>query len=228
MHDGGAGRRCLRTLTVCLLLSVIAASDGLAGEWENMRESYDNKLRAQAKRIAEIEARERRVPADQVKRADEITRDRITGIKGSLKSGGKTRSLADTAERASGDARALIDVYREHGDYLDIVMSEWGTEGVEWRKLRESIAALQKSLGHANADLRRRSRLPRRRPCACRSRACSRRSPGSRPRQKSERDGNTSGPHASGNANRESAKPRSASGACGEDLEIDLAADDPR
>jgi len=124
MHDGGAGSRCLRTLTACLLLSVIAVSDGLAGE-----------------------------SADQEKRADKITRDRITGIKGSLKSGGKTRSLADTAERASGDARALIDVYREHGDYLDIVMSEWGTEGVERRKLRESIAALQKSLGHANADL---------------------------------------------------------------------------
>ena len=153
MHDGGAGRRCLRTLTACLLLSVIAVSDGLAGEWENMRESYDNKLRAQAKRIAEIEARERRVPADQEKRADKITRDRITGIKGSLKSGRKTRSLADTAERASGDARALIDVYREQGEYLDIVMSEWEAEGAERRKLRESIAALRKSLERANADL---------------------------------------------------------------------------
>jgi len=153
MHDGGAGRRCLRTLTACLLLSVIAVSDGLAGEWENMRESYDNKLRAQAKRIAEIEARERRVPADQEKRADKITRDRITGIKGSLKSDGKTRSLADTAERASGDARALIDVYREQGEHLDIVMSEWEAEGAERRKLRESIAALRKSLERANADL---------------------------------------------------------------------------
>jgi hypothetical protein len=92
MHDGGAERRCLRTLTACLLLSVIAVPDGLAGEWE-----------------------ERRVPADQEKRADKITRDRITGIKDSRTSGGKTRSLADTAERASGDARALIDVYREQG-----------------------------------------------------------------------------------------------------------------
>ncbi len=159
----------------------------------DMRESYDNKLRAHAKRIAEIKARERRVPPDQEKGADKITRDRIVGIVGSLKGGGKAISLADTTERASGDARASIVVYREHGDYLDIVMSEWGTEGVERRKLRESIAALQKSLGHANVDLRRQSRLPRRRPCACRSRACSRRSPGSRPRQKSERDGRTSG-----------------------------------
>ena len=47
-----------------------------------MRESYESKLRAHAKRIAEIEARERGVPADQEKRADKITRDRITGIKG--------------------------------------------------------------------------------------------------------------------------------------------------
>jgi hypothetical protein len=152
--------------------------------------AIDNKLRAHATRIAEIKARERRVPADQEKGADKITRDRIVGIVGSLKGGGKAISLADTTERASGDARALIDVYREHGGYLDIVMSEWGTEGVERRKLRESIAAESRA---RDADLRRRSKLPRRRPCPCRSRACSRRSPGSRPRQKSERDGRTSG-----------------------------------
>src|SRR6202162_3721729 len=107
MHHGGAGRRCLCILTACLLLSLIAVPDGLAGEWENMRESYDNKLRAHAKRIAEIEARERGVPADQEKRADKITRDRITGIKGALKGGGKARSLAETAEKASRDARTL-------------------------------------------------------------------------------------------------------------------------
>jgi hypothetical protein len=155
MHHGGTGRRCLRTLRACLLLSLIAVPDGLAGEWENMRESYDNKLRAHAKRIAEIEARERGVPADQEKRAAKITRDRITGIKGSLKGGGKARNLADTAERASGDARALIDVYREQGEYLDIVMSEWRTEGAERRKIRESIATLQKNLERANANLAR-------------------------------------------------------------------------
>ena len=155
MHHGGTGRRWLCTLMACLLLSLIAVADGLAGEWENMRESYDNKLRAHAKRIAEIEARERGVPADQEKRADKITRDRITGIKGSLKGGGKARSLADTAERASGDATALIDVYREQGEYLDIVMSEWRTEGAERKKLRESIATLQKSLERANASLAR-------------------------------------------------------------------------
>ena len=153
MHHGGTGIRWLRTLGACLLLSLIAAPDGLAGEWENMRESYDNKLRTHAKRIAEIEGKER--GTDQEKRADKITRDRITGIKSSLKGGGKARSLAETAEKASGDARSLIDVSREQGEYLDIVISEWGTEGTERKKLRESIATLQKSLESTNANLAR-------------------------------------------------------------------------
>ena len=139
----------------CLLLSLIATPDGLAGEWESMRESYDNKLKAHARRIAEIDARERGVPADQEKRADRITRDRISGIKGSLKGGGKARSLAETAEKASGAPRALIDVSREQGEYTDIVIGEWGTEGAERKKLRESIATLQKNLESANASLAR-------------------------------------------------------------------------
>ncbi len=155
MRHGGTGRRGLHTLMASLLLSLIAAPDGLAGEWENMRESYDSKLKAHAKRISEVEARERGVPADREKRADKITRDRITGIKGSLKSGGKARGLAETAEKASGDARALIDVYREQGELLDIVIGEWGTEGAERKRLRESIATLQKQLESANARLAR-------------------------------------------------------------------------
>jgi hypothetical protein len=153
MHHGGTGRRRLRALGACILLALIGAPDGLAGEWENMRESYDNKLRTHARRIAEIEARDR--GADQEKRADRLTRDRINGIKGSLKGGGKARSLAETAEKASGDARSLIDVSREQGEYLDIVISEWGTEGAERKKLRESIATLQKNLESTNANLAR-------------------------------------------------------------------------
>lgn len=145
----------LRALTVCLLLSLIAVPAGLAGEWEDLRESYDNKLRAHAKRIAEIEARERGIPADQEKRADKITRDRISAIKGSLKGGGKARSLANTAERASPDARALIDVSREQGEHLDIVVSQWRADGKERRRLRESIATTPKNLEQANASLAR-------------------------------------------------------------------------
>jgi hypothetical protein len=139
----------------CFLLSLIAAPDALAGEWENMRENYDSKLRAHAKGIAEIEARERGAPADQEKRAVKITRDRIAGIRASLKGGGKAKRLADTAEKASGGARALVDVSREQSEYLDIVTSEWGTEGAERRKLREAIATLQKSYERANANLTR-------------------------------------------------------------------------
>jgi hypothetical protein len=153
MHHGGTGRRSLRTLMTCLLVSLVAVPDGLAGEWENMRESYDNTFKAQAKRIAEIEARERGVPVDPEKRADKITRDRITGITGSLTGGGKARSLADAAARASGDARALLDVSREQGAYLDIVMSEWRAEGAERRMLREALATLAKNLERANTNL---------------------------------------------------------------------------
>jgi hypothetical protein len=155
MRHGGTGRRWLQTLMACLLLSLITVPDGLAGEWETMRESYDNKLRTHARRIAEIEARERGVPADPEKRADRITRERITGMKGFLKGGGKARSLAETAEKASGDARVLSDVSREQGEYLDIVISEWGPDGAERKKLRESIPTLQKHLESANASLAR-------------------------------------------------------------------------
>ena len=145
----------LRTLMACLLLSLIAVPDGRAGEWENMRESYDTKLKAHARRVAEIEARERGFPADREKRAEKITRDRISGIKGSLKGGGKARSLANAAERAPRDAKALIEMSGQQGEYLDIVMSEWRADGTERRKLRESLATLPKNLEHTSANLTR-------------------------------------------------------------------------
>jgi hypothetical protein len=139
----------------CLLLSLLTVPDGRAGEWENVRESYDNKLKVHAKRIAEIEARERGIP-DQEKRADKITRDRIAAIKGSLKGGGgKARSLANAAERTPRDARALIDVSREQGEYLDLVTGEWRVDGTERRKLRGSLATLPKNLEHVSANLAR-------------------------------------------------------------------------
>jgi 23S rRNA pseudoU1915 N3-methylase RlmH len=154
MHHGGTGRRCLDTLMAGLLLTLIAAvPDVLAGEWEKMRESYDNKLRAYEKRIAEIEAKERGIPANQEKRADTITRDRVTRIRASLKGGGKGKSLADTAEQASSEAMALVDVYREQSEHLDIVTREWGAEGVERKKLRDAMTAWQKSLERVNANL---------------------------------------------------------------------------
>jgi hypothetical protein len=154
MHHGGPARRCLLTLMAGLLLALSAVSDAPAGEWEKIRESYDNALRTYEKRIGEIEAKERGVP-DQEQRADKITRDKVASIRGSLKGGGKGKSLADAAEKASGDARALTDLSREQGEYLDVVTSEWRAEGAERKKLREVMATAQKNLERVNANLAR-------------------------------------------------------------------------
>ena len=154
MHHGSPARRCLPTLMAGLLLALSAVSDAPAGEWEKIRESYDNALRTYEKRIGEIEAKERGVP-DQEQRADKITRDKVAAIRGSLKGGGKGKSLADAAEKASGDARALPDLSREQGEYLDVITSEWGAEGAERKKLREAMATAQKNLERVNANLAR-------------------------------------------------------------------------
>jgi hypothetical protein len=153
MHHGGTARRCLGTLMACLLLSLIAPPDVLAGEWEKMRERYDKKLRAHEKLIAEIDAKERGLPADPEKRADKITRDRVTGIREFLKGRGKGKSKADAAGKASGEAMALVDVYREQSENLDIVTGEWASDGAERKKVRDAISALQKNLERINANL---------------------------------------------------------------------------
>jgi hypothetical protein len=49
----------LRALAVGLLLSLIAIPDARAGEWETLRENHERALRTHARRIAEIETRER-------------------------------------------------------------------------------------------------------------------------------------------------------------------------
>lgn len=153
MHHGGTGRRCLVILMPFLLLS-IAVPDALAVELERMRESYDTKLRAHQKRITEIEAKGRGGSTDPGKRADAITRDRIADIRASLKGGvGTTKRLAELAEKASGDAKALIDVYKGQSEHLDVVTSEWGADGTERKKLKEAIAALQKNLTLARTNL---------------------------------------------------------------------------
>ena len=152
MHHGGTGRRCLVILMPFLLLS-IAVPDALAVELERMRESYDSKLRAHEKRITEIEAKGRGASADPEKRADGITRDRVAQMRASLKGGGTGRSLADLAEKASGDAKALVDVYKGQSEHLGIVTGEWGANGAERKKLREAIAALQKNLELISANL---------------------------------------------------------------------------
>src|SRR5262245_4753612 len=151
MIGGGTGRR-LGGLAAALALALTALGEAVSGEWEDLRESYDKALKAHARRITEIEARERGVP-DAEKRADKLTRDRIAGIKASAKGSAKARSLADTAERATADATALADLDRAQAQQIDVVTSEWGAQGSERRKLRDAMASAQKNLERANASL---------------------------------------------------------------------------
>jgi hypothetical protein len=154
MHHGGTGRRCLGTLMAFLLLSSIPVPAALAGELEKMREKYDSKLRAHEKRITDIEAKGRGASADPEKRADGITRDRVAEIRASVKgAGGAGKTLAELAEKASGDAKALVDVYKGQNEHFDIVTGEWGADGAERKKLREAITALQKNLALISANL---------------------------------------------------------------------------
>ena len=155
-HHDGTGRRCLGTLMVFFLLSLIPVPDALPGELEKMRESYDKTLRAHERRIAEIEAKGRGVSTDPEKRADGITRDRVAEIRASLKDGGGAgRRLAELAEKASGEAKALVDVYKGQNEYVDIVTREWGANGAERKKLREATTALQENLALISANLAR-------------------------------------------------------------------------
>jgi hypothetical protein len=154
MRHGGTGRRCLETLAAVLLLSLIPVPDAFAGELERIRERQDRTLRVHEKRIAEIEARGRGASTDPGKRADEITRDRVAEIRASSKGGGgATSRLAELAEKASGDAKALGDVYSGQSEHLDVVTGEWASGGVERKKLRDAITALQKNLALTKMNL---------------------------------------------------------------------------
>jgi hypothetical protein len=152
MHYGSSPRRCLGAVIGGLLLALIPSSVAIAGEWESIRESYDNALKANEKRIKEIEAKESGIP-DPQQRADKITSDRVGSARAALKGSGKGRSLVQAADRASGDASALPDLYREQSEYLNVVTSEWGAEGAERKKLREALAISQKNLERASASL---------------------------------------------------------------------------
>lgn len=157
MYHGGSARRCLSTVSGVVLWALIASSGAVAGEGDNIRESYDNALRAHEKRIKEIEAKESGIP-DPQQRATKITSDKVGSARAALKGGGKGLSLVQAADRASGDASALADLYREQSAYLDAVASEWGAEGPERKKLREAMAISQKNLERAHAGLAKAAR----------------------------------------------------------------------
>jgi hypothetical protein len=140
-----------RLLLVPLALSAVPAT---AGEWETMRDSYDGAVKTYARRIAEIEARERAI-ADPDKRADKLTRDRIASIDASLKSGPRVRTLTEAADRGAADPKALAEVSQLLGEYLDGAGAEWRADGAERRKVRDALAALQRSLERAGTYLDR-------------------------------------------------------------------------
>jgi hypothetical protein len=152
MHHGGPARRYLPTLAGGVLLPLLVVSSAVSGEWETMRENYENALKANEKRIQEIEAKERGIP-DQQQRSDKITRDKVASIRAALKAGGKGKDLAEAADKASGDAGALAGLSRGQREYVDAVTSEWGAEGAERKRLREGTATAQKNIERVNANL---------------------------------------------------------------------------
>jgi hypothetical protein len=155
MHPNG--RRCLGGLMAACLLALLGSSDAPASEWDAIRESYTNALRTHEKRIEEIEAKERGVP-DREQSAAKITRDKAASMRASLKGGGKSKSLAEAAEKASGDPTSLADLYREQSQHLAVVTTEWGSEGPERKKLRDAMATLQKNMDRIEANLARASK----------------------------------------------------------------------
>ena len=149
-----APARSLAALAGGALLGLMVCSDAWAGEWDTIRESYSNALKANDKRLQEIEAKERGIP-DQQQRADKITRDKVAASRAALKGGDRGRSLAEAAEKASGDPRALSDLSREQSKYLDAATSDWGADGPERKRLRDNTAAAQKGLERVNGSVTR-------------------------------------------------------------------------
>ena len=139
-----------------LLLPLLAVSGARAGDWETVRDSYETALKANEKRIQEIEARERGIQ-DPQQRAEKITRDKVAALRASVKGGGTGKGLADAADKAAGDPKALADLSGDHAKYLDAATSDWGVEGAERKRLRESVAATQRNMERINASLTRSS-----------------------------------------------------------------------
>src|SRR5262249_9411204 len=131
MHRRG-GTRCLRGLLAGLVLSLGAIPGAWAGDWENMRDSFDDRLRPHARRLTEIDAKEQGDPPDRVQRAEKITRERIARLTALLKRGGKImKGLGDAAAVGSGEASALATLSQEQAEQVDAVLREWGGAGSE-------------------------------------------------------------------------------------------------
>jgi hypothetical protein len=154
---------CLRAAAACLLISLAAAPGAIAeaptakdaafkSEWEKVRDDQDREIRSNGARLAEIIARERRAPVELEARADKITRDRVAGLRSSVKSDTLGSALVQMAEQALVQPGRPVDVYQAQETYLSNARREWAKDG-ERKKVQDAHAALQKNLDLASASL---------------------------------------------------------------------------
>jgi len=129
-------------------------SHAVSDELDVIRSNYESTLKANEKRIQEIEARERGM-ADPQQRAEKITQDKVAALRNSLKGDRTGKVLADAADKAANDPSAMADLSRESSKYLNVALSDWGAEGAERKRLREAMAAAQKNIESINTNLTR-------------------------------------------------------------------------
>lgn len=137
-----------------LLLPLAGASSAAADELDAVRGNYETVLKANEKRIQEIEARERGI-TDPQQRAEKITRDKVTALRNSLKGDRTGKILADSADKVASDPKTLPDLARDSSKYLDTTTTDWGADGAERKRLRDSMAASQKNIERINGNLTR-------------------------------------------------------------------------
>jgi hypothetical protein len=147
-------RRVLLILAGSLVLPLLGISDAVSDELDVIRGNYESALKANEKRIQEIEARERGI-ADPQQRAEKITQDKVGALRSALKGDRTGKVLADAADKAANDPNAMADLSKESSKYLDAALSDWGAGGAERRRLREAMAASQKNIEGIDANLTR-------------------------------------------------------------------------
>jgi len=147
-------RRVLLILAGSLVLPLLGISDAVSDELDVIRGNYESALKANEKRIQEIEARERGI-ADPQQRAEKITQDKVTALRSALKGDRTGKVLADAADKAANDPNAMADLSKESSKYLDAALSDWGAGGAERRRLREAMTASQKNIEGIDANLTR-------------------------------------------------------------------------
>jgi hypothetical protein len=151
-----------RAILACLLLLLVPgpgsaggpSSPGddarLRGDWEKARADQARIISDNARRIAEIYATEGGVAQNQ--RAEKITRNAIATTRASLRGSSEGQRLAQVAETASRDARALAELYGAQAEYASGAADEWA-DGAERKKLRQATGLLQANLERIKSHL---------------------------------------------------------------------------